>query len=316
MAHRLLVKCRVLRRREIAPGMVEIVTAPEVRPAMPPFEPGAHVNVRVPGRGLRAYSIASEPADLSSYALIVKREPEGRGGSGWLHGLGEGDRLLVSHPESTLRIAEGAAGHLMIAGGIGVTPYLAMLPALARAGAPHALHLALREGGHWPDHPALRGVAARGVLTLHRADAGGPRLDAAALLAALPEGWHAYLCGPERLMAAARAAAEAAGVADRLHEEHFAGVQRAEALGEPFAVEIPSRRARVEVPADRTAAEALRAAGQPVAVSCEGGVCRTCVTAYRSGDPIHRDRILSPEERRGAIALCVSRARGTLVLDL
>lgn len=318
MPHRLLMKCRVAAVIDLSRDVKLFRFTPVNRAKMPAFSPGAHVNLRLPDAGVRSYSICSDPDDLSCYEIAVKREPHSRGGSAALHDrYGAGDPILVSHPLTTFGLAPEAAGHLMIAGGVGLTPFLPMACALRSAGAPFRLHVALKTRGGFADLRAIAGGLAAGDTILWCADdTPTARLDVPRLIADLPAGWHVYCCGPDRLM---DEVAEAASGLDpaRVHYERFHGLDAAAAAqGDPFEIFIPSRGLAVAVGAGETAAQALARAGQPVALSCEGGVCRTCVTRYLEGDAIHRDRILKPEERGSQIALCVSRASGRLVLDL
>jgi ferredoxin-NADP reductase len=317
MAHRLLMECKVSNVEEVAPDITLFQIAPLKRQLMPVFRAGAHINIRLHGIGMRSYSICSDPEDLSHYAIAVQREANGRGGSIALHDRFQiNERIIVSHPIHTFELVDDAPGHLMISGGIGITPFLPMLAILQKRKIPHYLHAGVRELANLRRLPTLSKAEASGNVSLYGPGTSHPGLmDIEAILKSVASGWHVYGCGPGPMMDLMRQVG--AHLDDRLHFEHFKGLDAGQASkGEPFDIFVPTRKLTIHVRSDQTAAAALNEANVPVQTSCGGGVCRTCVVHYRSGDPIHRDRILSPKARENEIALCVSRARGLLTLEL
>ena len=287
---------------------------------LPLFTAGSHVDITLPDGQLRQYSLCNAPAERHHYLLGVLRETIGRGGSRQMHErLLVGDLLQVSMPRNNFPLDESATRHLLIAGGIGVTPLMAMVHSLQVRGADFALHYCTRDAAQ----TAFRGfLAANGVaprVRLHH-DGGVPGrgLDVAALLATVAAGTHVYCCGPAGLMVAVKAAS-AHWPAGQIHFEHFAAPVASVVVGggATFEVEIASTGAVYPVPPDRSILSVLLSEGLLVDSSCEAGVCGTCTTRYLSGEPDHRDFVLSDAEQRELVMVCVSRAKSArLVLDL
>ena len=287
-----------------------------------PFTAGSHVDVTPPGSPIRQYSLCNDPAERHRYVLGVLREPGGRGGSRLMHeAVGVGDLLQVSAPRNHFALDESADRYLLVAGGIGVTPLLAMAHRLCAMGAEFKLHVCARSPERTPFGAELARHAVAGRVHFHH-DGGDPArgLDVAGLLADVVPGMHVYCCGPAGLMEAVRAAC-AHWPPARRHFEHFAAPPAAAspatgADGE-FEVEMLSTGAVYPVPAQQSILSVLLAAGLPVPSSCEAGVCGTCRTRYVAGTPDHRDFILTDDERADSVMICVSRAAGgRLVLDL
>lgn len=285
--------------------------------ALPAFTAGAHVDVHLPGGLVRQYSLSNDPAETRRYVLGVLLEPQSRGGSRAVHQqLVPGQTLQVSAPKNHFPLVK-ARRSLLIAGGIGITPILAMARQLAGAGADFELHYAASSVERMAFRAEIEASAWAEVAHFH---VGDDRLDVDALLAAQGADVHAYVCGPKRLIDAVTEAAQRLGWAgERVHHEFFAGAEPP-APDENRAFEIELRTGQViTVPADRTAAQALIAAGVPLLTSCEQGVCGTCLTRVLAGQPEHRDLYLTPEEQAAndQFLPCCSRSRsGRLVLDL
>jgi ferredoxin-NADP reductase len=315
----------------MTPLTPEVVAVEFVHPwggRLPGFAPGSHLDVHLPGGFMRQYSLArAMPASADGraerYVIGVKREAAGRGGSASLHDrVRPGDLLAVSVPRNTFALAEGAGHHLLLAGGIGLTPLLCMAESLKVAGR-HDFTLCVfaRSRAHLPFADAVEALGARA--RLHFDDGADPqRIDLRSLLASRPARGHLYLCGPSGFMQAARVAAAADWPDDALHVEHFAppaGAGDADQPLEPFTLRLARSGFDVPVAAGQTAVAALHDLGLDVAVSCEQGLCGTCVVGWTAGEPEHRDHCLSGAERRHQVALCCSRARsaaGPLVVDL
>ena len=316
---------RVARKTIEAEGIASFELVPADGGPLPAFTAGAHVDVQVPGGPQRPYSLCNDPAETHRYVIAVLDEPASRGGSRGMHErVHEGDMLQVGAPRNLFPLAPGAARHLLLAGGIGITPILAMAWQLGREGAEFELHYCART----PQRAAFAGPLAEAAFAervhLHFDD-GAPaqRLDIAAVLAAQPAGTHLYVCGPNGFMDAVLGAARDAGWADeRLHREVFAPALAPasdEAGDRGFEVQLLSTGQVVEVPAGCSVVRALEAAGVFVPTSCEQGVCGTCLTGVVEGVPEHRDSYLTPEEHAAGDQFlpCCSRARSArLVLDL
>ena len=284
------------------------------RPELPEWTPGAHVDLRLPDGKVRQYSLCGDPADRARYTVAIKREAGGRGGSLWAHAnLAEGGLAHVSAPRNNFPLAEGTR-HILVAGGIGITPFVSMARSLAASGADFALHFCARSAAEAPLLDALRAVCGD---RLHLWLSGeGRRLDPALIGPPAP-GTHLYACGPQRLVDAVQARADADGWApDHVHIERFAATLDENYKPEPFDARIASTGEVLHVPADRSLLEVLRENGFPVASSCEIGTCGTCECGYRNGTVIHRDHALPLAKRQDRMMPCVSRARVALTLDL
>ncbi|MBN8967840.1 MAG: oxidoreductase [Rhizobiales bacterium] len=318
MAKKLLLKMRVADIREESDRIKSFTLVHQTRPQLPPFEAGAHVTVLLANGMRRPYSLCSDPADSSRYRLAVLREDHGLGGSRAMHELRSGDKVFVSHPANHFPLAPQAGFHLLIAGGIGITPMLAMVHALKRAGARFRLHYCARQRADMAFAGDLQRLCGPDEIVLHESGMPGGRLDIAAALAQAPVGAHVYCCGPQRLMDAVTAAARNAGFADEMiHIEHFEGVPADQRQrGEPFQIEIRSTGQVLDVPENKSALDVLRENDIVVDAACEGGVCGTCRVKYIAGEPIHRDLALRVEERAHTLLVCVSRATEKLVLEL
>ena len=216
-AHRVRIARKWWPAAEIAAFRLESIGT-----ALPDFEAGAHIDVHLPNGLIRQYSLTNSPGDNSAYVIGVKREPDSSGGSSTLHDIvREGDVLAISDPHNNFRLARGARETLLIAGGIGITPLLAMVRSLARSALNFHLHYFVRS----PQHAAFREDLApfAGRFTIYEAlDGAATRSRLEALLAARPDGAHVYVCGPAPMLEAVRSIAETAGwPEDSVHFEYF-----------------------------------------------------------------------------------------------
>ncbi|KWF10090.1 PDR/VanB family oxidoreductase [Burkholderia pseudomultivorans] len=289
---------------------------------LPGFTAGAHIDVHLPGGLVRQYSLCNHPAQADRYQIAVLRDAEGRGGSRAIHdAVRQGDTVRISAPRNHFPLATGAAHHLLLAGGIGVTPILSMAERLSSSGEPFAMHYCARSTERMAFVERIAASAFRDRVCLH-VDDGEPaqRFDLAAVLAAAPAGTHLYVCGPRGFMDAVLNEARARNWAEeRLHYEFFSGVVETSAADRPFQVRIASSGRVIDVPAECTVVAALAANGVDVLTSCEQGVCGTCLTRVLDGEPEHRDSYLTDDEKAAGDQFlpCCSRSRSAmLVLDL
>ncbi len=285
---------------------------------LPPVEAGAHLHVPVDeAGGLRPYSLCSNPARRDIYEIAVLREADGSGGSRAMHDqITLGSLLRCQAPANHFRLHDDPRPALLIAGGIGITPIKAMAQTLLARGTPFHLHYAGRSRKEMAFADRLERALGRS-LTLYPADT-GRRIDLEAVLRAAPADALVYLCGPARLIDAARRTAAATGIdAARLRSERFDAEPGAG--DRPVRLELARSGRRIDVPADRSLLDGLLAAGVELPWSCRAGVCRSCAVRVLDGEPEHRDAALSAAERTGQrlFCPCVSRAHGpTLTLDL
>ncbi|KAK1178753.1 PDR/VanB family oxidoreductase [Streptomyces sp. NBS 14/10] len=313
----------VVRVAEVTEETPEIRTLRLVREGGAPFTPyeaGAHIDVTGPTGVLRQYSLCGPPDDLGSLLIAVKREPRSRGGSAALHQVGPGDRLEIGTPRNLLSPVEDADRHVLVAGGIGITPLLSLAYRLHARGSEFELHYFARS----------REEAAFVDLLERRADfrdrvrlrLGVPRADQPALLAAtaaaVPMACHVYTCGPQGFMDQVTSVFAPAVGADRVHIEHFTAAEIDTSGDRAFTVELDTGEV-FEVPADKSILAVLEESGIDVFKSCEEGICGSCVSGVLDGTPDHRDNCLSAADKASGtqIALCVSRARSDkLVIEL
>ncbi|MFI0449945.1 PDR/VanB family oxidoreductase [Actinomadura sp. 6N118] len=308
----------VVARKEPLAGDVAGLTlqAPDGGP-LPPWEPGAHIDL-VLGDGLvRQYSLCGDPADPYTWRVAVLREENGRGGSAHVHDrLAEGDRLTVRGPRNHFVFTPSRSRCLFIAGGIGITPILPMVAAAEAAGADWRLVYGGRRRSSMAFLDELERHGDR-VETCPQDETG--LLDLDGLLGEPRADTLVYCCGPEALLAAVeeRCAAWPPG---SLRVERFAPKPEAGAASrEAFEVELALSGRTLQIPPDRSILEVLESAGVAVLSSCQEGTCGTCETAVLDGVPDHRDSVLTEEEQRAGdlMMICVSRAAGPrLTLEL
>jgi ferredoxin-NADP reductase len=286
---------------------------------LPRFSAGAHIAVRAAAGAVRDYSLWNDPAERRRYCIAVLRERNGDGSRQWHDTVRVGDIVEASMPRNSFPLVEGAESYLLLAGGIGITPIMAMVAELRRRRAEFLLHYCTRS----PEATAFRDeldlLAAQGRVRFHH-DGGDPArgLDIAAALREPRSGTHLYYCGPAGMMKAAAAAA-AAWPEGTIHCEYFTGpaARPPEPLGDDraFRVRLAKSGGEHEVMPGETIVDVLRRNGIAVRTSCELGYCGSCLTAYRGGEPDHRDQILSDADRRSYVLICCSRAK-TPVLEL
>lgn len=289
---------------------------------LPPFAAGAHIDIHLAGGLVRQYSLCNAPSERRRYVIAVLKEPAGRGGSLAMHHLKPGDRVAVLGPRNNFPLAGREADfHLMLAGGIGVTPMLAMIAELKARKADFRLHYCTRSKDRTAFLRRLKPLIRQGRVVLHHDDGEPARgLDIAKTLAEPRPGQHAYVCGPAGFMAAAKAAV-GAWPPHAVHFEHFNAVAltEEEAVWDnvPFKVRIKKTGELLEVPAARSIVKVLREHGIEIETSCEEGYCGTCITRYVEGEPVHRDTVLSEGERQSYVMVCRARSRSpVLVLDI
>ncbi len=276
-----------------------------------PFTAGAHVQVRSPAGHVRKYSLCNDPAERGRYVIAVKRDAAGSGGSmDLVDNARVGSVLEVSTPHNSFNLAPRARSFLFVAGGIGITPILAMARALNRDGRPYTLYYLTRSPAHTAFLDELSCEPFRGKVVIHH-DAGDPgrSLDLWPLFEK-PGQAHIHCCGPHPLLEAVR---DMTGhwPAGAVHFESFVDALAAARPGDkPFTVVLARSGARIEVPPRVSILEAMRARGFDAPSSCESGTCGTCRTRLIAGEADHRDLVLMEDERPGNIMLCVSRAAG------
>jgi phthalate 4,5-dioxygenase reductase subunit len=309
----------VLRRVTRAERIADDIHLFELRdPAggdLPEFSAGAHVSLKVPNGLIRKYSLCNDPAERDRYVIAVKREAGGRGGSASLiRGVAAGSEVPVSAPVNNFALARSPAGHLFIAGGIGITPIMAMIRQLAANGGRFKLYYCTRSPAATAFRDELTAPGLRGKVKIHHDE--GDLAKALDLWPVVekPQG-HLYCCGPRGLMQAVR---DMTGhwSPSAVHFEAFTEAAERKPDDTPFTVRLARSGGSIAVPVGKTILEALRDHGLDVPSSCESGTCGTCRTRLVAGEADHRDLVLADDERASNIMVCVSRARcPELVID-
>jgi ferredoxin-NADP reductase len=289
--------------------------------ALPHFSGGAHIIVTMNDNGhmrRNAYSIMSPPHDPKAYEISVLRVIDSRGGSVFMHEkVREGDNLTISYPVNLFQPDWRARKHLLIAGGIGITPYMAMMQQFARQGSAFELHYGMRsrdQGAYWQVLAEMYGQ--NKVKTYF--DAEGSFVPVERLISSQPLGTHLYVCGPSGMIdAVLKAARDFGWPQENLHSEKFLASQP----GKPFDIDLMRSGKTVHVGHHESMLEAIEAAGIDPPYLCRGGACGQCETAVAAcdGTLLHHDVYLSDAEKAAGrkVMICVSRFEGSkLQLDL
>ncbi|TYK46949.1 PDR/VanB family oxidoreductase [Actinomadura decatromicini] len=300
-----------------ADGVLSVVLARPDGAPLPPWEPGAHLELDL-GKWIRQYSLCGTPADTATYRIGILYQPDGRGGSAYVHEeLRPGRVVRVRGPRNRFPLVD-APRYLFLAGGIGITP---LLPMMARASADGVPWRLVYGGRSRTSMAFLRELVPYGDAVTVVPEDGGGRPDLDALLGTPEPDTAVYCCGPEGLLAAVeeRCAAWPDG---SLHVERFAAAPRDPSLdGDDTAFQVECARSglTVDVAADESVVDALDRSGISVPTACGEGICGTCETPVLAGVPDHRDELLTDAEREAGRTMmpCVSRClSGRLVLDL
>jgi phthalate 4,5-dioxygenase reductase subunit len=278
--------------------------------ALPEFSAGAHIAIRTPTGLSRKYSLCNDPAERDRYLVAVKREANGRGGSADLiDHVKTGDELMVAAPVNDFELPQRAQDFLFIAGGIGITPIMAMIRQVRTEGKRFRLFYCSRSPETTAFVDELSAPEFKDQVTIHY-DGGDPAnlLDLRPILQERKNREHLYCCGPRPLMEAVRTMTDHWSSA-AVHFEAFSDADTHKATDKPFKVRLARSGDVVDVPASKTILEVLREHGLEVPSSCETGTCGTCRTKLLAGEADHRDLVLHEHERADTIMICVSRAR-------
>lgn len=299
----------VAARRALTDDIVLIDLARPDRGELPGFTAGAHIDVGVTADILRQYSLCNPATERRLYQIAVLRDSGSRGGSKAVHNAFViGRQVIVGRPRNLFPLSADGTHSILIGGGIGITPIIAMADALAASGHSFDLHYCCRSQSDAAFADRVQQVGGR----LHLSRETG-RFDTAAAIQSPRPGAHIYVCGPAGFMDSVFAVARDAGWGDdALHRELFgAAIAADQADDQPFEVRIASTGACLNVPPGISIAAVLAANGIELPVSCEQGVCGTCLTPVLSGIPDHRDSYLTDEERERADCFtpCCSRAK-------
>jgi reductive dehalogenase len=287
---------------------------------LPPWQAGAHLDIVVAPEFLRQYSMSGDPADRSCYQIAVLREEEGRGGSKLMQRIFTvGRRVFISRPLNHFPLVAEASNSLLMGGGIGITPMIAMAHELHAQDRDFTLHYSGRSRATMGFLADIAPFAWASRVRLHISDEGS-RADFAAILQDQPDGTHLYTCGAEHYMGAVMAAAAQAGMPeDALHLEHFSVPEMPDYENYDFILRLAKTGRDLLIPADRAATDVLAENGIHLDVKCADGLCGVCKCGLVAGDVEHRDFVLSSAQRETSVILCQSRAAkagGVVEVDL
>ena len=316
-----MIDVTVLSRTDEALGICSYELVRSDGGLLPPFSAGSHIDVHLPDGLIRQYSLCNPPNERHRYLIGVLNDPASRGGSLSLHRqVHPGTHLQISEPRNLFPLAENAGRTLLFGGGIGITPVICMAEQLTEDDQPFELHYCARSAEHAAFSKRLQQSEFADRVHLHWDDQPDTRLDALAVLANPQSDAHLYVCGPPGFMQHILDSARAQGwTEEQLHREYFTAAPMDTSNDGSFSVEIGSTGQVFAVPADKTVAQILESNGIDIPLSCEQGVCGTCLTRVLKGIPDHRDLFLTEAEQalNDQFTPCCSRSKTpVLVLDI
>ncbi len=317
-----MLDVKVISKLDEAEGICsfELVSAEGER--LPAFTAGSHIDVHIAPGLTRQYSLCNHPEERHRYRIAVLREPASRGGSQGLHeGIQVGDRLAIGEPRNLFELVPAADKYLLLAGGIGITPILAMAYSLSHQGLDFEVHYCSRSAQRAAFVTLLaEAPLARHVHTHFDDGAAEQKLDIITVLGSPSPGQHLYVCGPGGFMDfVLDSAARLGWPSEQVHREYFAAPVVEHDANQAFEVELARSGQVFVIPAQRSVFEVLDEAGVNIETSCEQGICGCCLTRVLAGIPDHRDQFMTDAEhaRNDQFTPCCSRSRSPrLVLDL
>jgi vanillate O-demethylase ferredoxin subunit len=323
------IQVRVRSITYLGDGINAYEVIPVAESTLPAFTAGSHIDLYFRDGRVRQYSLCNDPAETHRYVFAVQREDHGRGGSKAIHEVVQAGRILaISVPRNNFPLHEEAGHHVLIAGGIGITPVMSMIHRLLAIDATFELHYSVRYESKLAFHDELRRLGLVDQVNVY-VDGGDPNrgMNVIDIATAAPLYAHFYCCGPAGLMRAVKSATSNRD-GHTVHFEHFVGAAPgtkvpealmggSNSIGVGFKVRLARQGLVFDVPDDKSIVEVLREHGIGVPTSCEAGVCGTCRTRYLEGEPDHRDFVLEEDARRQEVLICCSRSKTPeLVLDL
>lgn len=280
---------------------------------LPKFSGGSHIIVQM-NQGTtsfnNAYSLMSQPDNQFYYQICVRLEEEGKGGSKFMHDhIKKNDILTISTPKNMFPLSSSGQKHILIAGGIGITPFIPQLKELFNRNSDYELHYAYRA----PEHGALVHELQQSTHAEHcfyYINSKNETLDIHKLLENQPKQTHIYVCGPQPLIDAVIDSAHRNRYRDEyIHWEKFSSDQPVEANS--FTLVLAKSGIELEVQSNQSIIQALEAANIEIDCLCRDGYCGTCETNIVEGEADHFDQYLSDSEKASQTTMmpCVSRAK-------
>ena len=315
-----VIQARITKVEDIADAITKYEFQPVAGGDLPPWTAGGHLDIVVAPDYLRQYSMSGDPADRTKYQIGVLREDAGRGGSKLLHRIfSEGRVVFISKPINHFPLDAKATKSILMGGGIGITPMIAMAHELHAAGRDFVMHYSGRSRTTMGFLNDIATFPWADRVHLHITDEGN-RCDLTQTLATYQDGWHVYTCGADRYMTSVMDAAETAGYPEEArHLEYFNVPEQPDYVNHDFTLRLAKSGKDLHIPAGKTATDVLLENGVHIDVKCADGICGVCKCGLVSGDVEHRDFVLSKAQRTDGIILCQSRAAakdGIVEIDL
>jgi len=316
-------KAKVTNVTSVAEGVSAFELSPCDTELWPPVEAGAHIDVKMRDGLVRQYSLCNAPAEQQTYRIAVKQDLQGKGGSAFMHrDVKQGSTLMISAPRNNFPLADSFGHYVLIAGGIGITPLLAMAYELHNSNRSFELHVFAKDKTRIAFFDELKNLPFSNAIAFHCDDPDvNEGINARALIKpnikTYRPGDGLYLCGPTGFMAEVIATAKQhSWPSEHLFSETFVPTQADETRNKAFQVKIASTGEMLDVAADEQLIDVLHQAGYPVMCSCTQGICGSCITPVLEGVPEHRDAIMSNEQRstNDCMTVCVSRAQSKLLV--
>ena len=293
---------------------------------LPPFAAGAHLDIKT-NSGIRSYSLANNPKERHRYVTAVLRDNAGKGGSRWMHeAIKPGITVKSSEPIQNFPLIASADKSLLLGGGIGITPLIAMSYHLLDIGADFHLYYCTRSAEDTAFYHEIKALLGDRVTFYHDGGDVSKGINLKQVFGNRPHNAHLYVCGPAGLLNATKGATSH-WPENTVHFELFSSArtdeQRATLAArttEAFEVELAQSGVTFTIPADRSILDVLLDNGYGVPYACEDGWCGACTIPLISGKADHRDEFLSDADKAAneKIQVCISRAMPgeKLVLDM
>jgi vanillate O-demethylase ferredoxin subunit len=316
------LSARVENVNSVADDVAAYALVPANQNVWPRFEAGAHIDVKMHDGLIRQYSLYNSPSDDQLYSIAVRQDKNGSGGSVFMHTqIKKGDTLNISTPRNNFPLRHDFEHYLLIAGGIGLTPLLAMAHHLHSLDKSFELHLFSNQVSSLAFHAELIDLPFSKNITVHNNDTdGSARSKVSTTLMPYRAGYGMYICGPTELMTfIINTAKQKSWPSEHLFLETFVPPEMDQSKNKSFEVELASTGDVLTVAADEHLIDVLHDHGYAVMCSCTQGMCGSCITPVLDGVPEHRDSIMSDEKRasNNCMTVCVSRSKSRrLVLDL
>lgn len=315
-----LYDVKVTQRYSVGSDISIIELESSLNEPLPSFEAGAHIELHLPNDMIRQYSLCQDPTQQQCYRLAILRDQQSRGGSQYIYDhLHLGSELKISAPKNLFPLVDANAHHILIGGGIGITPLISMAYQLHQNQQSFELHYCAQHSEQVAFIQELQESPFAAQVIFHFKDQGANHRDyLQAHFKTLAKSSHIYTCGPNPFMDWVFDLAQSHQfTAEQMHREIFQN--EVDIHGDSFEVVAQRSQKTIQVASDESILDALAKHGIYVEKSCEQGVCGTCMCDVIEGSPDHRDVYLTDEEKQSneQILVCCSRSNSErLVLDI